>query len=219
MTPTVHLVDDDESYLRSLARLLQAAGFTVQTHASAAEFLAGHDGDDRGCVVTDLQMPGIGGVELQRIVAESVNPLPVVFVTGRGDIPTSVRAMRDGAEDFLTKRTPMAEVFEAVTRALERDARERQQRVRQESLRERFGALSQRERDVLVRVVQGMLNKQIASDLGIAERTVKFHRTSLTRKLGMSSVAELALMAREAGITGSQGIGPSTAPARPPGGA
>lgn len=201
MKPIVHLVDDDESYVRSLARLLEAAGFTTRTYTSAAAFLARPGADGAGCVVTDLQMPDVSGIDLQGRVAASANPLPVLFVTGRGDIPTSVRAMRGGAEDFLTKRAPMEEVLAAVSRALERDAREREQRARQAAVRRRFGVLSQRELDVLGGVVRGMLNKQIAADLGIAERTVKFHRTALTRKLGVSSVAEITLLAREAGLT------------------
>lgn len=201
MKPILHVVDDDESFLRSMSRLLQAAGYVVRTYDSVADFAAKVDAEQPGCVLTDLQMPGRSGLELQDMVAEFPNPLPVVFITGRGDIPTSVRAMRRGAEDFLTKRSPKAALMEAVARALERDADARASRERRRGARERFDALSPRERAVLAGVVRGQLNKQIAKSLGLAERTVKFHRTACTRKLGVSSAAQLAILVREAGLT------------------
>ena len=141
----------------------------------------------------------MNGIELQEALANSDNPLPIVFLTGQGDIPTSVTAMRHGAEDFLTKRAPKDELIGAVQRALERDARDRKQREHQRGLRARFNQLSPREREVLTHVLRGQLNKQIAADLGIDERSVKRHRTSLTRKLQVQSVAELAQLAFEAG--------------------
>jgi len=196
----VHVVDDDESFLRSMSRLLRAAGFEVATFSSVEKFLNRADTSAPGCVVTDLQMPRQSGLDLQEALARSRNPLPVVFLTSKGDIPTSVRAMRGGAEDFLTKRTPRAKLIEAIDRAFERDLQERASRVGRAQAREKLAALSERERQVLDGVIRGRLNKEMAEELGIAERTVKHHRTTLTRKLGVQSGAELALLVRDAGI-------------------
>jgi FixJ family two-component response regulator len=198
--PTVHIVDDDASFLTAASRLLRASGFAVKTYSSAGDFLAQHDVDASGCVVADLQMPGLNGLDLQQALAKSPNPLPLHFLTGHGDIASTVRAMRDGAEDFLEKRAPKGELLDAVKRALARDARERMTRSRQRELRGRFDALSRRELEVLAHVIQGRLNKQIASDLGIHERTVKLHRTAITTKLGVPSVAALTRLTQEAGI-------------------
>lgn len=196
---TVFLVDDDESFLTSVARLFRASGVLVKSFSSAADFLAQRPPEAAGCVVADLQMPGMSGIELQEALAKSKNPLPIVFLTGQGDIPTSVKAMRHGAEDFLTKRAPKEELIGAVRRALERDARDRKQREQQRGLRALFNQLSPREREVLTHVLRGQLNKQTAADLGIDERSVKRHRTNLMRKLQVQSVAELAQLAFEAG--------------------
>lgn len=198
----VYLVDDDVSHLRSLARLLRAAGFEVVIHDSAAEFLAEIKPGMDGCVITDLMMPGIDGIDLQQGLLAAGNPLPVIFLSGQGDIPTSVQAMRAGAEDFLTKHAPKEKIFEAIRRALARNAADRARRARIDDLRRPFAQLTEREREVLRQVVQGKLNKQIAADLGLHERTVKFHRSHLTTKLGVHSVAELTRMADEAGIFG-----------------
>jgi FixJ family two-component response regulator len=198
--PTVHIVDDDASFLASISRLLRVSGFAVKTFSSASAFLAQHDADELGCVLADLQMPGMNGFDLQSALAQKQNPLPILFLTGHGDIPSTVRAMRDGAENFLEKRTPKEKLLDAVRRALVRDAQERTERTRRRELRARFSALSARELEVLSHVVQGRLNKQIAADLGIHERTVKLHRTSITTKLGMQSVAELTRLTDEAGI-------------------
>jgi FixJ family two-component response regulator len=198
--PTVHIVDDDASFLLATSRLLHASGFAVRTFASAAEFLAQRDADAPGCVLADVRMPGMNGLELQAALARSDNPLPILFLTGHGDIPSSVRAMRDGAEDFLEKRAPKALLLAAVHRALARDAREREARGRQREVRARFDALTKRELEVLGHVVRGRLNKQIAADLGIHERTVKLHRTAITTKLRVQSVAELTRLADEAGL-------------------
>lgn len=202
MTPTfeghtgiVFIVDDDPSFLRSMSRLLSAVGYTVRPFESAQSFLNQLTPDVHGCVVADLQMPGMNGLELQDALRRSANPLPVVFLTGQGDIPTTVNAMRRGAEDFLTKRANREEILAAVERAIERDVQERQQRERLQLLQRRFGALSKRELEVLEQVVQGRMNKQIAADLDINERTVKLHRTNITRKLGVQSVAELTRLA------------------------
>jgi FixJ family two-component response regulator len=189
---TVYVVDDDASFRKAVSRLLRAAGHEVVTFASASAFLESLPSTGPGCVVADLQMPGLSGLDLQAALHRSGNPLPVLFLTGHGDIPTSVRAMRLGAEDFLTKRAPREALLAAVDRALDRDARERADRERVEAARVRFGALSGREREVLEQVLRGRLNKQIAADLGIHERTVKLHRTAITSKVGVQSVAELA---------------------------
>ena len=198
--PLVRVVDDDASFLKGVARMLRASGFAVETFASAAEFLARPEPDVPGCVLVDLQMPGLSGLDLQEALAKAGRPMPVVFLSGHGDVPTTVRAMRRGAEDFLTKRAPKEELLDAVKRALARDARERAERARVEALRAPFAALTSREREVLAHVLTGQLNKQIAGDLGIDERSVKRHRTSIMTKLQVQSVAELTRLVQEAGL-------------------
>jgi len=198
--PIVHVVDDDASFLTAISRLLRANGFSVKTYSSAHKFLAHRDADGPGCVLADLRMPEMDGLDLQSALAQTPNPLPILFLTGHGDIPSSVQAMRDGAEDFLEKRAPKEKLLDAVTRALARDSREREARDRQRELRALLDALTDREREVLSHVVQGRLNKQIAWDLGIHERTVKLHRTAITTKLKVQSVAELTHLTLEAGI-------------------
>jgi len=154
----------------------------------------------RGCLLLDLEMPGLNGLELQENMIGAGIAMPIVFLTGHGDIPSTVRAMRRGAEDFLTKRASQEELLAAVERALAREVQERRKRDRMDELLRRFAMLSEREMEVLGHVVRGRLNKQIAADLGINERTVKLHRTSITRKLRMQSVAELTRCAKEAGL-------------------
>jgi two-component system response regulator FixJ len=197
-TPLIRIVDDDASFLTAVARMLRASGFAVKTFASAAEFLARPELDVPGCVLVDLEMPGLSGLDVQDALAKEGHALPVIFLTGHGDIPTTVQAMRHGAEDFLTKRAPKEDLIDAVTRAINRDARERAGRLRVEALRARISVLTPREREVLQHVVQGKPNKIIACDLGIHERTVKLHRTAITTKLGVSSVAELTKLWMEA---------------------
>jgi FixJ family two-component response regulator len=189
----VHVVDDDASFARALARLLTAHGLEVQAFGSGTELLSQVTPMSRGCVVMDLNMPGLGGLEVQQCLAEKGVGLPIVFLTGRGDIPSSVRAMRQGAADFLEKHAPEAELVSAVRRALAADAA-------QSALRTRLAHLSERELEVLRHVVRGRMNKQIAADLGIHERTVKLHRSAITTKLGVRSAAELASLARDAGL-------------------
>jgi FixJ family two-component response regulator len=196
---TVHIVDDDPSFLRAISRLLAAHGYEVQTFASAADFLAKRTTDAPGCLLADVQMPGMTGLDLQEALARSPNPLPILFLTGYGDIASSVRAMRHGAEDFLEKRAPSEQLLAAVERALLRDAQERAERSRRRELRARFEALTKREMEVLGHVVRGRLNKQIAGDLKIHERTVKLHRTAITTKLRAHSVAELLRLTDDAG--------------------
>ena len=197
---TVFIVDDDTSFLNSMSRLLRAAGFAVQVFDSAESFLGQLAPGMSGCVLADLQMPGLNGLELQEALAKSANPLPVVFLSAQGDIPTTVQAMRRGAEDFLTKLSPKEKLLDAVRRALARGEQERGERLRFQRLRGRFDALTPRELEVLEHVVRGEMNKQIADALGINERTVKLHRTNLTRKLQVPSVAELTRLAEEAGL-------------------
>ena len=191
LVPVVRIVDDDVSFLKAIARLLRGAGFHVKTFASATDFLADMEPDVPGCVLVDLQMPGLSGLELQDALAKAGHPLPVIFLSGHGDVSTTVHAMRGGAEDFLTKLAPKKDLIESVKRAVARDEGERTQRNRQKALRAPFASLTPREVEVLEHVVQGKLNKQIAYDLGIHERTVKLHRTAITTKLGVQSTAEL----------------------------
>jgi FixJ family two-component response regulator len=203
-TATIHVVDDDTSFRTAVSRLLRAAGHEVRCYPSAVEFLAGTPGATPGCILLDLHMPGPTGLDLQESLAKAEDPLPIIFLTGHGDIPTSVRAMREGAEDFLTKPVNKATLFPAIERALARDARAREERGRRRDLRRRFAALTPREREVLAHVLSGQLNKQIAGDLDAAERTIKAHRANLMAKLQVQSVAELARLAHEAGFPFSQ---------------
>ena len=198
--PTVHVVDDDGPFLLAMSRLLRASGFSVKTYVSATDFLSERGEDAPGCVVCDLQMPGIDGLDLQAALARTPAPMPLLCLTGHADTASTVRAMRGGAEDFLEKRAPKEQVLDAVQRALDRNARERAERSRADDLRHRFDAISPRERQVLELVLQGRLNKQIAGDLGIHERTVKVHRKSIMTKLGVRSVAALSRLAQEAGV-------------------
>lgn len=190
-SPVVHVVDDDESFLRAVTRLLRASGLEVRTFVSAAEFLAQPRHTSRGCVISDLQMPGMNGLAFQEAMIKAEHTMPIIFLTGNGDIPSSVSAMKQGAVDFLEKRAPKEQLFEAVTRAFARDAAEHEQRSLQRGLRLKFASLSEREKEVLEEVVRGKMNKEIAADLGIHERTVKLHRTAITTKLQVQSVAEL----------------------------
>jgi FixJ family two-component response regulator len=197
---TVFVVDDDASHLSGMERLLRASGYRVECFSTARELISRLSTPAFGCIITDLKMPEMDGVELQQALAHSENPLPIVFLTGHGDIRTSVIAMRGGAEDFLVKTAPAEELLASVDRALARGRREREDRARRRELRARFGMLTGREREVLGHVLRGRLNKQIASDLGIAERSVKRHRTSLMRKLEADSVAELVQLAVQADL-------------------
>jgi len=198
--PTVHVVDDDASFLNAMSRLLRASGFLARTYSSAHEFLAEPHGDEPGCVLVDLRMPDFGGLDLQAALAKSRYPLPVLFLTGHADTASTVRAMRGGAEDFLEKTAPKELLFDAVRRAFARSRHELEERSRREELRARFAAISAREREFLDHVLRGRLNKQIAGDLGIHERTVKVHRKSIMTKLSVRSVAALAQLSQEAGL-------------------
>jgi len=202
----VHLVDDDPSFLTAAARMLKARKFLVRTFATAQDLMSQVSAGTRGCVIADLHMPGASGLDLQDALAHTCPGLPIIFLTGAGDIPSTVRAMRRGAEDFLEKRCPEAQLVDAVGRALERDARTRAERDRLQTLRAAFNALSAREHEVLLHVVRGSMNKQIASALGIRERTVKLHRTAITTKLNVHSAAELARLAQAAGLVDAAAV-------------
>lgn len=194
------MVDDDPSFRRAIERLLKASGYAVETFSSAREFLLRLHWGDRGCVLVDLRMPESSGLELQTTLSQSQNPLPVIFLTGHGDIPTSVHAMRGGAEDFLTKPIQKDAVLGAVRRALIRDAGEVVARQKTRDLRQRFRTLTPREREVMVLVAAGLLNKEIATSLGTTERTVKAHRASIMDKMRAGSSAELGRIAQELGL-------------------
>jgi RNA polymerase sigma factor (sigma-70 family) len=190
-TPVVRVVDDDEAFRTAITRLLKAGGYDVRAYSSAGDFLLEEEESRPGCVVLDLKMPAPDGLELQSAIARRGNPLPIVFLTAHGDIAASVRAMKNGAEDFLTKPVKKEALFAAIEAALARDERSRVEREERDRIRRRFEALSPRERAVLEHVVAGRLNKQIASAIGTSERTVKAHRARVMSKMGASSVAEL----------------------------
>jgi FixJ family two-component response regulator len=187
----IRVIDDDASVRRALRRLIEASGRRVREFASADEFLGAPRDDSPGCLVLDLLLPGSSGLELQEALRADGRCLPVVFLSGHGDVPTTVRAMRGGAVDFLQKPVDGAALLAAIDRALEQDAAERARRRSSEEIRDRLARLSERERQVLAGIVEGRLNKQIAGRLGIAERTVKYHRAGLMTKLGATSVADL----------------------------
>lgn len=190
MQACVSVVDDDALVLRSLGRLLRSAGFAVRTFPSALEFLADQRADV-GCVVIDLSMPGIGGLEVQRAVACSTDPRPVVFISGCGDVESSVAAMKAGAVDFLVKPVDEQVLLAAVRSAVERNRAARAAHDERSSIDRRLATLTPREREVFVRVVEGKLNKQIAAELGTAEKTIKVHRARMMRKMGADSLAGL----------------------------
>jgi FixJ family two-component response regulator len=204
--PTVYLVDDDPDLLKALQRLLQSAGLQATPFDSAQAFLDGHDRAAPGCLVLDLSMPGLNGLELQRELEQLGSPLPIVFLTGRGDIAATVQAMKHGATDFLTKPVDDTELLAAIHEALATDRQRRRGHDERDRIAERLAALTERERQVLQQVVAGRLNKQIAADLGTVEKTIKFHRANLMRKMGVRSVAELVKLAERAGIGAAPGL-------------
>lgn len=204
--PTVYLVDDDPHLLKALQRLLQSAGLQATPFDSAQAFLDGHDRAAPGCLVLDLSMPGLNGLELQRELEQLNSPLPIIFLSGRGDIPATVQAMKHGATDFLTKPVDDTELLAAIQEALATDRRRRRSHDERDRIAERLAALTERERQVLQQVVAGRLNKQIAADLGTVEKTIKFHRANLMRKMGVRSVAALVKLAERASIGAAPGL-------------
>jgi RNA polymerase sigma factor (sigma-70 family) len=197
---TTFVVDDNVSVLKALGGLLDAAGYNSLTYLSASEFLAAHDPTVPGCVILDVMMPGFDGLRLQQKLTHDGISRPIIFLTGQGDIPTSVRAMRAGAVDFLTKPVKREQLFAAIARAVELDASARREREDRESVEARFAKLTPREREVLTYVAAGRLNKQIAAALGTVEQTVKVHRKRAMDKLGVRSVAELVRLTERAGL-------------------
>lgn len=191
ISPIVFVVDDDPDVLKSLARVLRSAGLAVATFSSPSEFLEQHDPRAAGCLVLDVAMPGLNGLELQQALRANGSAIPIIFLTGRGDIPMSVQAMKGGAVDFLTKPIHDEDLLKAVQAALEKDRIERQSRAELDEIQERLATLTPREGEVLTHVVSGQLNKQIAYDLGTVEQTIKVHRARVMEKMKVNSVAEL----------------------------
>jgi len=198
--PTVFIVDDEAPVRKALSRLLRAAGFVVAAFASPGEFLAQHDLHKPGCLVLDLMMPGIDGIELQRALARKGSVLPIIFITGHGDIPKSVQAMKSGALDFLTKPVNDENLLASIRAAIKRDSIARREQAELFEIRARLASLTPREQEVLDHVVTGKLNKQIADDLGVVEKTIKVHRAHVMEKMKVQSVAELVRLVERSGI-------------------
>jgi FixJ family two-component response regulator len=198
---SVFLVDDDESVRRALARLIKSAGHSVQTFASAQDFLGTKTGSqEAGCLVLDVRMPGLTGIDLQRELHIMNRNLPIVFITGHGDIPMSVKAMKAGAVDFLQKPVKDKDLLRAIEQSLARAARDQSQREEIAQIQKRVESLTPREFEVMALVVTGMLNKQIAFKLGTVEKTVKVHRARVMDKMGVDSIAELVRIAEKINI-------------------
>ena len=206
--PIVFLVDDEHSVVTALARMLQASGFAVRCWTSAVEFLEVHDPQEPGCLVTDVRMPEMGGLELQRALLERGSDRAIVFITGQGDIPTTVRAMKAGAVSFLPKPVQRAELVAAVQEAILRDAEARAQQHERNDLVRRLTSLTPRERQVLDLVTTGMLNKQIAAELGAAEKTIKVHRGRIMEKMQVRTATALVGLLSRAEQRGPARISP-----------
>jgi FixJ family two-component response regulator len=199
--PTVFLVDDDASVRRALARLIKSAGYQVHSFVSAREFLDSMpDGAGPACLVLDVRMPGLSGIDLQRELQLTNLILPIIFITGHGDIPMSVKAMKDGAVDFLPKPVKDKDLLRAIELALARSVRERAARDELEEIQSRVEKLTAREREVMSLVVKGWLNKQIAVELGTVEKTIKVHRARVMDKMQVESLADLVRTAEHVGI-------------------
>jgi FixJ family two-component response regulator len=197
---TVYVVDDDELARKGTARFLAAAGYDARTYASARDFLSAIERDTAGCIVLDVQLPDQSGLDLQVALAERGVPLPIVFITGHGEIPDTVRAIQRGAVDFLTKPVDGHVLLAAITRALAQDASSRAARAHKQILRSRYERLTPREREVFLHLIAGQLNKQVAADLEITERTIKMHRATIFQKLEVNSMVEMARLAVDLGI-------------------
>ena len=204
----VFVVDDDPLVRESLQDLLNSAGFTVRMFGSASEFIGSQRPDVPACLILDVELPDLSGLDLQAELVKSGTEIPIVFLTGRGDIPMSVRAMKAGAVEFLTKPFRKEPLCDAVREALARDGEDRKQRAEMLELRNRLETLTPRERQVLALVVTGLLNKQIAGELGTTDMTVKAHRGRVMRKMGAGSLADLVRMAEKLKISAEPGIRP-----------
>jgi FixJ family two-component response regulator len=198
--PTVYVVDDDPDVLKAIERLLGSAGLTVAAFLSASLFLERFDRTTPGCLVLDLALPGLSGLELQRALEAQGSLLPIVFLTGRGDIAASVQAMKHGAADFLTKPVEDDALLTAVLDALASNRELRRRRAEHDRLVECLATLTTREREVFDRITAGRLNKQVAAELGTVEKTIKFHRANLMQKLGVRTLADLVKLAERAGV-------------------
>jgi FixJ family two-component response regulator len=198
LPPTVFVVDDDAPVRKGLMRLLKSAGYRPECCASAEEFLDRWERDPTpGCVLLDIQMPGLDGLQLQQKLHSGTHPIPIIFITGHGDIPMSVKAMKAGAVDFLSKPFRDEDLLDAIRQALRRDLQQRAVRANREMLEQRYETLTAREREVMALVVRGLLNKQIASELGASEKTIKIHRGRVMEKMKMQSVADLVRAAEK----------------------
>jgi len=193
--PVVIVVDDDESFRRSTERLIRSEGFKVQSFGAATEFLKAERPDAPACVVLDVRMPGLSGLDVQKELARTGIDVPIIFITGHGDIPMSVQAMKAGAVEFLTKPFREQDLFDAIEEAIMRDRAARALGTKLADLRAHYNSLTPREREVMARVVAGMLNKQIAAEQNTSEKTTKFHRAHIMRKMQASSLADLVRMA------------------------
>jgi FixJ family two-component response regulator len=199
--PTVFVVDDDAAVRKSLVRLLKSAGYHAESFASADEYINCWKRNPLpGCVLLDIQMPGIDGLQLQQELINSTHGIPIIFITGHGDIPSSVKAMKAGAVDFFSKPFNDEDLLQAIREAIQRDHHVRADRAERGSVAERFATLTPREREVLELVVRGMLNKQIAAALGASEKTIKIHRGRVMEKMKVPSVADLVRAADKIGI-------------------
>jgi two-component system, LuxR family, response regulator FixJ len=197
---TVHLVDDDPEFLAATRRFVRSVGFQAVAFSSVADLLAHVSADTRGCVIADMVMPDMSGLELQQLLTRRGIMMPVVFLTGQGNIPSSVQAMRDGAVDFIEKLAPREQLTAAIACALDRDAESHLKRTKIAERQRKFSTLTQREREVLSLLVQGNRNKVIAGKLGITERTIKHYRRTISDKLGVESVAQLTTMVGDADL-------------------
>jgi len=207
----VYLVDDDPAVLKALSRLLRSAGYDALTFSSAEDFINHVNPNAPGCLVLDVSMPGITGLQLQQWLQQSNSPLPVVFLTGHGNIPDTVQAMKKGAVDFLTKPVNQDDLFRALQEASQRHHELSAARAQVDSIRARLDTLTPREREVLGHVVAGRLNKQIAADLRIAEKTIKVHRARVMQKMKVQSLAELVRLTERLGLAQ---LAPAPAPPR-----
>ncbi|MGE4064172.1 MAG: response regulator transcription factor [Rhodospirillaceae bacterium] len=208
--PVVFVIDDDASIRKALSNLLKSVGFDPRPFASAQDFLKSTPPHVPSCIVSDIRMPGLSGLDLQHELAKAKRWVPIVFITGHGDIPMSVRAMKSGAVDFLAKPFREQDLLDAVKAGIERDAGRRKNEGAVSDVRRRFETLTRREQEVMKSVVNGLLNKQIASSMGLSEVTVKVHRSHLMRKMQAKSLAELIHMANLLGMTAAAPNAPHT---------